>query len=178
MADLCPAISSGRSWVGMFAERSVSTPPAACCATPPSAPFSRLLPLRACISLLSVCPSLSLFCARRAPAKMMRNAEISKNLKGTPLCANRCREMPRGRRVFLCGAWPQFGTYYVQNALDKTLQSTPFFSTERYLSALGVRHAVASYPVLLSLAPVLGYVPRKPAWHELAVGEVVRSFGF
>src|SRR5215204_7493093 len=27
---------------------------------PPSAPFSRLLPLRACISLLSACPSLPL----------------------------------------------------------------------------------------------------------------------
>src|SRR5215217_2779735 len=79
---------------------------------PPSAPFSGLLPLRACISLLSVCPSLFLFCARHAPAKMLRNAEISKNLKGTPLFvqsqnlsgaplrANRCREMPRGRRVF------------------------------------------------------------------------------
>ena len=58
----------------------------------------------------------------------------------------------------MCGAWPQFGTYYVQNALDKTLQSTPFFSTERYLSALGVRHAVAPYPVLLRSAPVLRYV--------------------
>ena len=46
----------------------------------------------------------------------------------------------------------------MQNALDKTLQSTPFFSTERYLSALGVRHAVAPYPVLLRSAPVLRYV--------------------
>src|SRR5215211_3514036 len=90
---------------------------------------------------------------------MMRNAEISKNLKGTPLCAisknlsgaplraNRCREMPRGRRVFLCGAWPQFGTYYVQNALDKTLQSTPFFSTERSISQrLGFGMRLARIP--------------------------------
>jgi hypothetical protein len=51
---------------------------------PPSVPFSRLLPLRACISLLSVCSSLSLFCARRAPAKILRNAEISKNLRAGP----------------------------------------------------------------------------------------------
>jgi hypothetical protein len=65
---------------------------------PPSAPFSRLLPLRACISLLSVCPSLSLFCARRAPAKMLRNAEISKNLSKAPLRANCCR----GVGAFLC----------------------------------------------------------------------------
>jgi hypothetical protein len=113
-ARLCPAITSGRSWVGMFAERSVPTPPAACCASPLAPPFlSRLLPLRACISLPSVCPSLPLFCARRAPAKTMRNAEISnisrgprsmcdlKNLIGAPPRANRCRELPRGRRVFV-----------------------------------------------------------------------------
>jgi hypothetical protein len=42
VADLCPAISSGRSWVGMFAERSVSTPPAACCATPLERPLFAL----------------------------------------------------------------------------------------------------------------------------------------
>src|SRR5215213_8818095 len=45
---------------------------------PPSAPFSCLLPRRACIPLPSVCPSLLLFCARRAPAKILRNTEISK----------------------------------------------------------------------------------------------------
>jgi hypothetical protein len=175
VADLCPALPGYhlRALVGRDVRGEVGLYPARrVLRDPPRAPpfLSRLLPLRACISLLSVCPSLSLFCARRAPAKMMRNAEISKNLKGTPLCAtsknligaplraNRCREMPRGRRVFLCGAWPQFGTYYVQNALDKTSQSTPFFRTERYLSALGVRHAVAPYPVLLRSAPVLRYV--------------------
>src|SRR5215217_6899634 len=65
---------------------------------PPSAPFSRLLPLRACISLLSVCPSLSLFCARYAPAKILRNTEISKNLSKAPLRANCCR----GVGAFLC----------------------------------------------------------------------------
>jgi hypothetical protein len=73
---------SGCSWRG----RSLY-PPAACCATPLERPFlSRLVPLRACISLLSVCPSLPLLCARHAPAKMLRNAEISKNLRVTPLC--------------------------------------------------------------------------------------------
>src|SRR5215210_8999258 len=53
--------------VGRDVRGEVGLYPAACCATPPSAPFSRLLLLRACLSLLSVCPSLSLFCARRAP---------------------------------------------------------------------------------------------------------------
>ena len=83
---------------------------------PPSAPFPRLLPRRACISLLSVCPSLPLFGERRAPAKILRNAEISKNLSRAPLRANCCR----GVGAFLCGAWFRFGTDYVQNAPDKT----------------------------------------------------------
>jgi hypothetical protein len=64
----------------------------------PLAPFSRLLPLRACIPLPSVCPSLLLFCARRAPAKILRNTEISKNLSKAPLRANCCR----GVGAFLC----------------------------------------------------------------------------
>jgi hypothetical protein len=91
-----------------------------------------------------------------------------KNLIWAPLRANRCREMPRGRRVIVCGARPQFGTDYVQNALYKTLDPTPFSSIERYLSALGVRHAVGPYPVLLRSAPILGYVPLLPVWHGLA----------
>src|SRR5215212_6768479 len=46
--------------------RSVSTrPPRA--TQPPSVPFSRMLPLRACIPLPSVCPSLPLFSARGVP---------------------------------------------------------------------------------------------------------------
>jgi hypothetical protein len=129
-----------------YRRRSVSLPRPPCRATP-LCPFSRLLLLRACISLPSVCSSLP-FCARCAPAKMMRNDEISRISVGAPLRANRCRELLRGRRVFVCGAWSQFGTYYMQNALYKTLHPTPFSSTERYLSALEVGMRLPPYPVL------------------------------
>jgi hypothetical protein len=175
VADLCPAISSGRSWVGMFAERSVSTPPAACCATPPSAPFSRLLPLRACISLLSVCPSLSLFCAWRAPAKMMRNAEISKNLKGTPLCAisknlsgaplraNRCREMPRGRRVFCVVLGPSSGLTMCKTHLIKPYNPPPFLVPSAISQRLGfgmrlprIPYSSARHPYSAMSSPLTG----------------------
>jgi hypothetical protein len=101
----------------------------------------------------------------------MRNAEISKKIKGTPLCAisknlsgapllaNRCREMPRGRRAFVWCLVP-IRADYVQNHLIKPEIAPPFFSTERYPSAPGVRHAVAPYPVLLrSALVVLGPCP-------------------
>src|SRR5215212_8000684 len=136
VADLCPALPGYhlRALVGRDVRGEVGPYPTRRVLRDPLAPpfLSRLLPLRACISLPSVCPSLPLFCARRAPAKMLRNAEISpisrgprsmcnlKKLIGAPPRANRCREMPRGRRVFVCGAWFRFGTYYVQNALYKT----------------------------------------------------------
>jgi hypothetical protein len=143
---------------------------------PPLAPlFALAAPEGVYLSLLTVCPSLPLFCARRAPAKMMRSQKIPSGPRYVQTSAEYCRGLGA---FFVCGAWFRFGTYYVQNALDKTLQSTPFFSTERYLSALGVRHAVAPYPVLLRSAPVLGYVPLLRAWHGLAVGGVVRSLGF
>src|SRR5215210_9379508 len=62
--------------------------------------------------------------------------------------------MPRGRRVFVCGAWFRFGTDYLQNALYKTLDPTPFLSSSApSLSALGVRHAVGPY------------IPYSSAWH-------------
>src|SRR5215218_10439831 len=87
--------------------------------------------------------------------RYVQSQKISAGPRYVQTAAEKCRGVGA---FFVCGAWPQFGTYYVQNALDKTLQSTPFFSTERYLSALGVRHAVAPYPVLLRSAPVLRYV--------------------
>src|SRR5215213_1797332 len=99
---------------------------------------------------------------------MMRSRKISgghrsmcnlKNLSGGPLRANRCRELPRGIGAFLCMVLgPNSGLTICKTHPDKTLHPTPFFSTERYLWALGVRHAVAQYPVLLRLAPVLRYV--------------------
>src|SRR5215208_5707181 len=83
-----------------------------------------------------------------------------KNLIGAPLRANRCREMPRGG-AFLCVVLgSNSGLTMCKTHPYKTLDPTPFFSTERYLSALGVRHAVGQYPVLIRSAPVLGYVPR------------------
>ena len=93
--SLCPAISSGcSSWVGMSAERSVSLPARRVLGDPPRArPLSFALgaPEGVYLSLLSVCPSLPLFCARRAPAKMMRNAEKCRDLEksqgGPALCA-------------------------------------------------------------------------------------------
>src|SRR5215211_6174879 len=96
-----------------------------------------------------------------------------KNLIWAPLRANRCREMPRGRRVIVCGARPQFGTDYVQNALYKTLDPTPFLAS----SAISERFWGSAcgwpvYPVLLRSAPILGYVPLLPVWHGLAVGEL------
>jgi hypothetical protein len=139
VADLCPAIFSGRSWVGMFAERSVSTLPTACCATPPSAPFSRLLPLRACISLLSVCPSLSLFCARRAPAKMLRNAEISKNLRAGPRYVQTAAEKCRGVAAFFC-VWclvPIRGATMCKTHLIKPYNPPPFLVPSAISERLG-----------------------------------------
>jgi hypothetical protein len=131
VADLCPALPGYHLralvvWDVRGEEVGLSTrrPRAG---RPPSAPFSRLLPPRACISLPSVCPSLPLFCARRAPAKMLRNAEISnisrgpqsmcnlKNLIG-PRHAQTAAEKCRGVGAFVCGAWFRFGTDYVQNA--------------------------------------------------------------
>jgi hypothetical protein len=93
VADLYPALPGYhlRALVGRDVRGEVGPYPARrVLRDPPRAPpfLSRLLPLRACISLPSVCPSLPLFCARRAPAKMPKNAEISKNLRGNPaLCA-------------------------------------------------------------------------------------------
>src|SRR5215212_5554306 len=43
--------------------------------------FALAAPEGVYLSLLSVCPSLPLFCARRAPAKMMRNAEKCRDLE-------------------------------------------------------------------------------------------------
>jgi hypothetical protein len=72
-----------------------------------------------------------------------------KNLIGAPLRANRCREMPRVGAFFVCGAWFRFGEVTMcKTHLDKTLDSTPSFSTERYLSALlgfGMRLARIPY---------------------------------
>src|SRR5215207_9620865 len=64
-----------RALVGRDVRGEVGLYPARCVLRDPLAPFSRLLPLRACIPLPSACPSLLLFCARHAPAKMLRNAE-------------------------------------------------------------------------------------------------------
>ena len=61
--------------------------PAACWATPLERPLSFALaaPEGVYLSAIGIPISLPLCCARRAPAKMMRNAEISKNLRVTPL---------------------------------------------------------------------------------------------
>jgi hypothetical protein len=155
--SLCPAISSGRSWVGMFAERSVPTPPAACCATLPSAPYSRLLPLRACISLPSVCPSLPFLraaCPRQNAEKcreMLRSQKIS---AGPTTCELLLR---RSRRIFVCGGWFRLGGVTMcKTHLDKTLDPAPFLaSSAPSLGAFGVRYTVGPYRVLLRLAPVL-----------------------
>jgi hypothetical protein len=150
VADLCPALPGYhlRALVGRDVRGEVGPYPARrVLGDPPSAPFSFALaaPEGVYLSAVGVPISTPLLCARRAPAKTMRNAEISnisrgprsmcdlKNLIGAPPRANRCRELPRGRRVFVCGAWFRFGTDYVQNALYKTLDPTPFSSIERYL---------------------------------------------
>jgi hypothetical protein len=69
-----------------------------------------------------------------------------KNLIWAPLRANRCREMPRGRRVIVCGARPQFGTDYVQNALYKTLDPTPFLASSAISERLGFGMRLARIP--------------------------------
>src|SRR5215207_10477735 len=138
-----------RALVGRDVRGEVGLYPARCVLRdPPSAPF------RACcpggrVSLLSVCPSLSLFCARRAPAKMLRNTEISKNLKGTPLCAisknlsgaplraNRCREMPRGRRVFCVVLGPSSGLTMCKTHLIKPYNPPPFLGPSAISQRLG-----------------------------------------
>ena len=79
VADLSARLSSpvARSWVGMFVERSVSLPARRVLGDPPRArplSFALAAPEGVYLSLLSVCPSLPLLCARHAPAKMLRNA--------------------------------------------------------------------------------------------------------
>jgi hypothetical protein len=118
VADLCPALPGYhlRALVGRDVRGEVGPYPARrVLGDPPSAPFSFALaaPEGVYLSAVGVPISTPLLCARRAPAKTMRNAEISnisrgprsmcdlKNLIGAPPRANRCRELPRGRRVFV-----------------------------------------------------------------------------
>jgi len=101
------------------------------------------------------------------------------NLIGAPLRANRCREMPRGRRVFVCGARSRFRTDYVQNALYKTLDPPPFLAS----SVISKRLGFGMRLVRISRTHPLGTRTRlRPAFtgvaRALAVGGVVRSLGF
>src|SRR5215212_9393715 len=55
-------------------------------------------------------------------------------------------EKCRGVGAFVCVVLgPDSGLTMCKTHPDKTLDPTPFFSTERYLWALGVRHAVGPY---------------------------------
>jgi hypothetical protein len=88
---------------------------------------------------------------------------ISKfKISSQPRYVQTAAENCRGVGAFLCVVLgPDSGPTMCEMHLYKTLDPTPFSSTERYPSALGVRHAVAPYPVLLRSAPVvLGHVPR------------------
>src|SRR5215213_10618737 len=102
-----------------------------------------------------------------------------KNLIWAPLRANRCREMPRGRRVIVCGARPQFGTDYVQNALYKTLDPAPFLASSSISErlGLGMRLARVPYPSARHPYSALCPPPLTGVARALAVGEEVRSLG-
>ena len=134
-----------RAEVGLYPARRVLR-------DPPSALFVLAAPEGVYLSAIGMPMSLPLLCARRAPAKMLRNAEISKNLRVSPLRANRCREMPRGRRVIVCGAWFRFGTDYLQNVLYKTLDPTPFLASSAVSERLGFGMRLAR----ISRTPPLG----------------------
>src|SRR5215212_8396939 len=82
-----------------------------------------------------------------------------KNLIGAPLRANRCRELPRGRRVIVCGAWFRFGTDYVQNALYKTLDPTPFLASSAVSERLGFGMRLARIPYSSARHPCSALCP-------------------
>jgi hypothetical protein len=75
------------SWTGSGATLGTRppTPPATCCATPLAPLFALAGPEGVYLSAVGMPISPPLLCAWRAPAKILSNPEISKNLSRAPL---------------------------------------------------------------------------------------------